>query len=61
MNIFLFLCPKCFKQNEIEKEVSEAAPVTVKCSFCKTVLRVNGSTVALPQGAPFRIDQRYII
>ena len=61
MTTFHFLCPKCFKQNEVEKEVTMAVPVTVKCPFCATVIRVNGSAVALPKGDSFKIDQRYII
>ena len=61
MTIFHFYCPKCFRQNEVEKEVSMAVPVTVKCPFCDTVVKVNGSVVALPKGESFKIDQRYIL
>ena len=61
MTIFQFLCTKCFEQNEVEKEVSTAQTVTISCPFCKTVFRVNGSCVALPEGEAFKIDQRYII
>ena len=64
MKNYPFVCPNCFVNTTIDVEThntSDTMPITVQCPICKRHVKVNGSIAVLPEGKPFKIDQRYII